>query len=82
MSLPGNPYCGQCGAKITIQCPCSCNSPCDFVYACECGWEGCRHDCHEFDRFSDFSVGIPAYLECAECGLSIDDDGRFDQEDI
>jgi hypothetical protein len=64
-------YCPTCGNESVANSKCS-----------QCEWIGCEDDDHNF-RYEggDRSVGLASCLECKDCGLQIDDDGRFDQED-
>ncbi len=59
--------CPGCGQSITLN------------VCLVCGWEGC--DDHDFECIAaEPDVGLNGYLECNDCGLQIDDDGRFDQD--
>lgn len=68
-ALEQNPSCPDCG----LDCP--------SMTSCPCGWRSeCDGD-HDFKlEGGDWSVGMASYIFCDQCGLIIDDDGRFDSD--
>lgn len=63
-------YCPTCGKESVVA------NKCEL-----CEWVGCEAEDHDYGYQEDRDVGIQPHLECSDCGLTIDYDGRYDESD-